>query len=244
MQLLKDLNLSRIAAVDIETVRIKEHYKDLSDQYRMAWQYKNKQDGVIPSEEELSDLWERTASLYAEFSKVCAISIAYKSVNKKGKTECMELFGENELDILNSAHDLFDRLKVGGFLLAAHAGKYFDYPYLCKRYVINGMEIPSILDSAHLKPWENTNICTNNDVWKMGGTGPGSSLLALSVALGLPISKADLVGDEVGSAYFEKKYKEIGRYCSLDAVTTLHLLHKIKGEQFDPNFDNVIYKKF
>jgi hypothetical protein len=37
-----------------------------------------------------------------------------------------------------------------------------------------------------------------NELWKSFGTGPGSSLQALCNVLGIPVSKVDLVGDEVG----------------------------------------------
>lgn len=42
----------------------------------------------------------------------------------------------------------------------------------------------------------------------MGGTGSGSSLQALCTVLGIPVSKVDLVGDEVGAVYFEGILKE------------------------------------
>lgn len=239
MKLVKELDLSKVAAIDIETVRIVDKYKDLSEQYKQAWQYKQKHEGVVPKEKELAELWERTASLYAEFSKICAVSIAY--AKKDGTLECLEFFGEDEVVILNTAADVLDRMHIAKFILAAHAGKYFDYPYICKRYVINGLPIPVILDTAHLKPWEASNICTNQDVWKMGGTGPGSSLIALCVALGLPISKVDLVGDEVGKAYYEGKYADIGRYCSYDAVSVTNILRKIQGLPII-QFNEVNYK--
>ena len=100
------------------------------------------------------------------------------------------------------------------------------------------MEIPSILDTSDLKPWEQINLCTN-DLWKMGGTGTGGSLLAVCNALQIPISKIDLVGDEVGQSYFNSEYEKIGRYCSHDAVATFNIFRKFKkehifeGELFD-----------
>jgi hypothetical protein len=239
MKLINDLDLKKVVAIDIETVRIVEHYKDLSEQYKLAWQYKQKQDGVVPDEVELADLWERTASLYAEFSKVCAVSLAF--INKKGELDCMEYFRDNEAALLNDVADILDRLYMANFILVGHAAKYFDYPFLCKRYIINHTPIPKLIDTAHQKPWENRNLCTNQDIWKMGGTGPGSSLIALCVSLGIPISKVDLVGDEVGKAYYEGKYADIGRYCSYDAICTFNILRRIKGEEiFD--FSSVNFK--
>ena len=65
MKLLRDIPTRHFVAIDIETVRIVEKYEDLSDEWKSAWEYKNKQSGEVPFFEELSDSWEKTASLYA-----------------------------------------------------------------------------------------------------------------------------------------------------------------------------------
>ena len=83
------------------------------------------------------------------------------------------------------------------------------------------------------------NLCTN-ELWKCGGTGAGSSLQALCNVLGVPISKVDLVGDEVGSAYFRKEFSRIGRYCSYDSVATFNVFRKFKQEDIF-EFDQVQY---
>lgn len=233
MELVRKLDLSKVAAIDIETVRVEEHYKDLPDMLKGSWKYKNKQDP-----KQLAELWVRTSSLYPEFSKVCAVSISY--TNKKGELECLEFADKEEKEILDKVCDIFDRLRVAGYSLAGHAAKYFAYPFLCKRYMINGMQIPAIIDTAHLKTWENPNICTN-EIWRAGGTGPGSSLFVLCVALGIPVSKVDLVGDEVGQAYFKDEIDKIKRYCSLDAVSTMNILRKIQGMK-PVEFDHVKFK--
>jgi len=240
MQLLNTISTSNIFAIDIETVRIAENYLDLSDDYQSAWEYKNKQDGKVPSLDELEDLWTRTSALYAEFSKVCAVSVAFMDKNGE-KLYVTEIFGDNEIDILNALKTTLDKIDAASNKnrLVGHAAKYFDFPFLCKRYVINGMTIPSILDTAHLKPWESKNLCTNQDIWKMGGTGPGSSLQALCVCLGVPISKVDLVGDEVGSAYYKGEYERIGKYCSLDAVATFNIVRRVKGESIFKEFKKI-----
>ena len=39
-------------------------------------------------------------------------------------------------------------------VLCAHNGKEFDYPYIARRMIINGLNIPAILDNSGKKPWE------------------------------------------------------------------------------------------
>mgnify|MGYP000172669414 CR=1 FL=1 len=233
MKLLRDIPTNHFVAIDIETVRIKEKYEDLSPEWQSAWEYKNKQSGEVPYFEELSDSWEKTASLFAEFSKVCAVSLVFMIGEEKLKFK--EFFGQDEEVLLTELRDFLQRMaqSEGGknYRLVGHAAKYFDYPFLCKRYVINNITIPTLLDTAHLKPWESRNLCTNADIWKMGGTGAGSSLQALCTTLNIPISKVDLVGDEVGSAYYRGEVERIAKYCTLDTIATFNVIRRIKGER-------------
>jgi hypothetical protein len=239
MKVLQNIKSELIVAVDIETVRVEENYEDLSDGFKSAWQYKNKQDGKVPSEEELSDLWNRTSSLYAEFSKICAISLAY--LDPQGKLVCKEYYGADEKSLLQAVAVTLGNMQAHNsqYRLVGHASKYFDYPFTSKRYIINELDIPSCLDTTALKPWEGSNLCTN-DLWKCGGTGAGSSLQALCNVLGVPISKVDLVGDEVGTAFYKEECPRIGRYCSYDSVATFNVFRKFKKEPIF-QFDEVTY---
>ena len=239
MKAVQNIKSSLIVGLDIETVRLADEFKDLDEGFKDAWRYKNKQDGIIPTEEELSESWKRLASFYAEFSKICAVSLAY--LDPQGKLVCKEYYGENEKAILEALSVTLNNMQAHNsqYRLVGHASKYFDYPYTSKRYIINELQIPNCLDSSNLKPWEGMNLCTN-DLWKCGGTGAGSSLQALCNVLGVPISKVDLVGDEVGSAYFRKEFARIGRYCSYDSVATFNIFRKFKQEGIF-EFDQVQY---
>ena len=241
MKLLNDIPTKYIIAIDIETVRIEKEHHHLSDDFQSAWSVKNKQEGVTPDLTTLIDRWSKTASLYPEFSKVCAVSLTFLDTTET-KLYCKEIFGEDEVAILTELKSFLDRIsqKDKNNRLIGHAAKFFDYPYLCKRFVINDMDIPDILDTAHLKPWETKNLCTNQDIWKMGGTGSGSSLQALCTCLGIPISKVDLVGDEVGESYFRGELKRIATYCSLDTIATFNIVRKTKREKVF-SFEEVVY---
>ena len=229
MKVLQNIKSDLIVSIDIETVRIAEDYKELTEDFRDAWKYKNKQDGIIPTEEALSESWKRLASLYAEFSKICAVSLSY--LDPQGKLVCKEYYGDNEKAILEALSITLNNMQAHNsqYRLIGHASKYFDYPYTSKRYIINELTIPNCLDSTTLKPWEGMNLCTN-DLWKCGGTGAGSSLQALCTVLKVPISKIDLVGDEVGSVFYKKEFERIGRYCSLDSIATFNVFRKFKQE--------------
>lgn len=237
MKVLQRIPSETICAIDIETVRIKQDYFDLDDLTQQAWSYKFKKDGVTLPDTELVELWNTAASLYAEFSKICAISVVFMY---NGKLYCKEFYGDDEVEILKGLGQTMDNMMAkGGMRFVGHSSKFFDYPFICKRYIVNNMDIPAFIDSTNLKPWETTHLDTK-ELWKMGGTGHSSSLLALCVCLGIPTSKVDLVGDEVGIAYYNGEYERIGRYCSLDTVATFNVVRRLKKEPlFD--FDDVVY---
>jgi len=237
IEVLQNLNPFKILAIDIETVRLKENYEDLDEDTKEAWSYKNKHEGEVPTEEDLAIKWKKRAPLYAEFAKVCAVSVAFKT--EKGTVRCKSYASEDEKLLLLTLKKDLNKFLETKYILCAHEGKYFDFPFLAKRYVINKIKVPTILDASRLKPWEHSNIDTN-EVWKSFGTGPGSSLVALCAAFGLESSKADLVGDEVGRAYFEGNLVGISNYCDLDAVACLNVLLFMMGLD-TAKFDEVAY---
>jgi 3'-5' exonuclease len=233
MQILEQIPTNYFLALDIETVREYENYSDLPADGKTAWSYKMKHEGVICDEETLAHEYHKRAALYAEFSRVCAISIVF--MNTKGEVYCKEFKVDGnvtELDMLNKFGSYINKIKLhdSNYRFVAHAGKWFDYPFLKKRFAINRLKLPVILDDAHLKPWEQTNLCTNKDLWKMGGDGPGSSLVGLCYALGIPLSKNDIQGDEVGDAYFRGEYDRISRYCSQDTLAVFNIIRVLKNE--------------
>lgn len=240
MKKINEIDSSNVIAIDIETVRLKKTFEELSEDFQSAWEYKNKQDGKVPSFEELTDLWERNASLYPEFSKVVAVSLVYLN---KDTLKCKEYASvDEELILQELASDLnaFKKIKPKATLVG-HSAKFSDYPVLCKRYIINGMDIPDILDETDKSPWQQTLLCTN-DLWKSFGSfnSSGSSLQALCTALGVEVSKVDLVGDQVGKAYYDGELSRIASYCSLDTIATFNVFRRFKRESIF-SFDSVDY---
>lgn len=240
MRKIASIDSRYVISIDIETVRLDDKFSDVPESFQDAWTYKNKQAGIIPDQDELDDLWMRQSSLYAEFAKVCAVSMAF--LDQEGKTLiCRGIASTNEYGLLIELSNFLERIRSSNpnFRLMGHASFYFDFPFLSKRYLINGIAIPRILDETHLKPWEKMNLDTN-DIWKCGGTGPGSSLQALCTVMDVPISKVDMVGDEVGREYFKGNISGIRDYCNKDAVATFNVFRRFKGESIFM-FDEVVY---
>lgn len=239
MKIVKKINTENVLTIDIETVRDYEELKDAPIEVQSAWENKNKKEGVVPEFDLLSELYKQKAPLYPEFSKICSISVGYLSGGTILKVKTY--FGKDEATILkNFTKDLTMFCSFNpSYVLCGHAAKFFDYPFICRRLIINGMDLPSILDETDKKPWEMSNIDTN-ELWKSFGTSYGATLESLCMALKIPISKADLVGDEVGTAYFNDEVLRIAEYCSRDVVSTFNILRKLKKESTF-TFDEVEY---
>jgi len=115
--------------------------------------------------------------------------------------------------------------------LCAHNGKEFDFPYLCRRMVINNIPIPSLLNSAGKKPWEVNHLDTM-ELWKFGDFKSYTSLNLLAHTLNIPTPKDDIDGSRVWEVYWkDKDLNRIVTYCQKDVITVTQLLLRLMGEQ-------------
>ena len=103
---------------------------------------------------------------------------------------------------------------------AGHNIKEFDIPFLCRRMMINGLEVPDYLDFQNKKPWE-TNLLDTFQYWRFGDYKNYTSLNLLAAALKVPSPKGDLDGSQVHSVYWlEKDVERIAKYCQRDVEAT------------------------
>ena len=114
--------------------------------------------------------------------------------------------------------------------LCAHNGKEFDYPYMCRRMIINGIEIPEALkfrEESHGKfaiwiPWSYGSSAIIKTF---------TSLKLLAKVLGIPSPKDDIDGSMVNSVYWiEKDLDRIVEYCQKDVITLAQVLLRFHCE--------------
>jgi DNA polymerase elongation subunit (family B) len=114
-------------------------------------------------------------------------------------------------------------------VLCGHNSREFDFPYIARRCLAGGLQIPGILDNAGKKPWEVQHIDTL-DLWKFGDYKSFSSLDLLAAVFGIESPKADMDGSIVWSVYWvDKDIERIKNYCMRDVVTVAQLLLRFKG---------------
>jgi 3'-5' exonuclease len=125
--------------------------------------------------------------------------------------------------------------------LCAHNGKEFDFPYLCRRLIVNELPIPYILNMSGKKPWEVNHLDTL-ELWKFGDFKSYTSLNLLAHVLGIPTPKNDIDGSMVWTVYWnDKDLNRIATYCQKDVITVAQIFLKMNGEELIKD-ENIIYK--
>lgn len=225
--------LINVVFIDIETVSSTEHLEELPVEAQELWTKKAaKVRNIDIQEPEL--LYKERAAIYAEFGKVVSISLGYCYTDEANQLNLRvkSLYHDDEATLLNEFCDLisqkFDLKKVR---LCAHNGKEFDFPYLSRRMVVNGIRLPFFLDLAGKKPWEVKHLDTM-EMWKFGDRKSYTSLELLTNTLGLssPKAAAEMDGSMVGKAYYEEDdLSKIGAYCAEDVVATVQVYLRFIG---------------
>lgn len=229
--MLEHLDLTKILVLDIETVPQYPAYDALNEKWQKLWDKKasflKKND-----EEQISNVYNR-AGIYAEFGKIICISVGF--FNRSGNSwqfRVKSFYGDDELLVLKEFNTLMERhYNHPDNLLCGHNAKEFDFPYLCRRMLINGISIPSILNIAGKKPWEVQHLDTM-ELWKFGDFKSFTSLELLATTFNIPTPKDDIDGSMVWKVYWQDKNLErIAIYCQKDVVTVAQLLLRFRGEK-------------
>ena len=226
--MLYKLTLENILFLDIETVPQASNYKDLHESTQALWTQKSqyqRQEGVSAEE-----FYER-AGIWAEFGKIVCISVGYFTFRGEQRNFRVTSFYGEEIQILRQFKQLLqDHFNQPKHLLCAHNGKEFDFPYIARRMVINGMNLPYKLDLFGKKPWEIPHLDTM-ELWKFGDYKHYTSLELLAHVLGIPSPKGDIDGSRVKAVFYEDKdIDRIVNYCERDVVTTAQVFLKLRNE--------------
>jgi predicted PolB exonuclease-like 3'-5' exonuclease len=221
-------NIHQILFLDIETVPVVYRYDQLDEETRLLWDEKLRYTAESTGQS-TGTLYEK-AGVIAEFSKVVCISTGFLHLSENGPGLRLKSFsGHDEKNILAEFAAMLDE-KFAGFHLCAHNGKEFDFPFLCRRMLLNGVKLPALLSIAGKKPWETPHLDTM-ELWKFGDRKNFTSLRLLAHLFGLPSPKDDISGRDVARVYWEEDGLErIEAYCRKDVATLAQLVLKWSGK--------------
>ena len=218
-------NFKNTLFIDIETVSGSENFSSISDRMKDFWVKKAK-NLSNPANISLEEMYFERAALYAEFGKIIVVGMGFLFVNKQGELslKVKTIANADEKELLVEFIDFINKTyKSRELTLVAHNGKEFDFPYLCRRMLANGLEIPKSLQLQGKKPWEIIHQDTM-EMWKFGDRRSYSSLELLAELMGIDGAKMDLSGDRVNHVFYkEKDLDRIAAYCGDDVIIVAQL---------------------
>ncbi|KAF0201854.1 MAG: DNA polymerase elongation [Bacteroidetes bacterium] len=223
--MLGHVKIEKVLFLDIETVPQYPTFDQVPEKLRQLWEHKAIK---LKEKEEITveKMYER-AGIYSEFGKIICISVGFIHNNQ---LRIKSFASDNESQLLNDfAVMLQNNFSKPGTLLCAHNGKEFDFPYISRRMLINGIELPPLLDIAGKKPWDIQHLDTM-ELWKFGDYKNYTSLALLTAIFNIPTPKDDIDGSQVGQVYWQDNdLKRIVTYCQKDVVAIAQLLLRYKG---------------
>ena len=222
--------LKNLLFIDIETVSIHDSYHKLDERLKPHW---DKKAGFIRRESEATpeELYLDRGAIYAEFGKVIVIALGFfhEPENAPLSLRVKSLSAHDERELLSQFKMILEtKFDQDNLVLCAHNGKEFDFPYLCRRMLLNQVKLPDILDNSTKKPWE-VNYLDTMEMWKFGDRKSFTSLDLLTTIFDIPSSKSDIDGSMVNHVYYEEDGLErIAKYCAQDVVATAQLYLRMK----------------
>ncbi len=234
MKLLDDINPSRILFLDIETVPVSADYDSLTTEFQYLWEKKS---SYLRTEgQTAAEVFDR-AGIYAEFGKIICISAGFLTgPETEMSLRLKSFYGHEEKDLLEDFSVMLNNFSTNkDVILCAHNGKEFDYPFIARRMLINGLRIPAVLDNAGKKPWE-INLLDTMELWKFGDYKHYTSLELISALMGIPSPKDDIDGSMVASVYWEDNdIERIVIYCEKDVITLVQVFLKFRNNNTVPD---------
>ena len=224
--MLQNIPLEKVLFLDIETVPQYGNWDEMDESLQKLWDKKTlhqRKDDFTAEE-----FYKERGGIMAEFGKIICISVGI--IDKSDKIMIKSFAGDDEKKLLEEFGEIFNRPKLRDVILCAHNGKEFDFPWIARRFLINGMEPPKPFQLFGKKPWEIPHLDTM-ELWKFGDYKSYVSLELLANVFGIPTPKDDIDGSMVASMYWiEKDLFRIVQYCEKDVLTLANVFRRMRQE--------------
>lgn len=241
--MLENIQVKSILFIDIECVRAYASIDSLDDRIRKHWHkkcqilFRRGQTDPL-DDQQVRDLYDDKAAIYAEFGKIICISIGYIHPSS-GEFRIKSFAHHDEAILLQEFTALINRhyYDADEHFICGHNIKEFDIPYICRRLLIHNIKPPAILNLAGKKPWETKHLVDTMDLWKFGDYKNYTSLDLLAAVLDIETPKDDIDGSMVGEVYWEQDdLARITHYCEKDVLTVAQVLLRLKNQELiDPS---------
>ena len=224
--MIQHIPLEKILFLDIETVPQAGNWEELDETDQYLWDKKTR----MQRKEDFTaqEFYNERGGIMAEFGKIICISVGI--LEKSEKLMIKSFSGDDERKLLEEFGEIFNHPKLHDVILCAHNGKEFDFPWIARRFLINGMQPPKPFQMFGKKPWEIPHLDTM-ELWKFGDYKSYISLELLAHVFGIPTPKDDIDGSMVSSIYYiEKDLFRIVQYCEKDVLTLANIFRRMRQE--------------
>jgi uncharacterized protein YprB with RNaseH-like and TPR domain len=226
--MLTNLDLHKILFLDIETVPLFESFELVPE---IEQTYFAEKTAYQRKEDQTPEEFYEKAGIWAEFGKIICISVGYFTPQQNPRDFRLKSFYGEEVNLLKEFKSLVGTyFSTPYHLLCGHNAKEFDFPYIARRMLILGIELPKPLELFNKKPWEVPHLDTLH-LWRFGDYKHYTSLKLMAYVLGIPSPKDDIDGSQVAGVYYkEKNLDRIVQYCEKDVITVAQVILKLRNE--------------
>ena len=228
--------LQKIMFLDIETVPMTSDFGELSGELSHLWEDKftiiqKRMPEKYNEDTTPAEAFNTSAGIYSEFGKIVCISVGF--IHFQGnemKFRTKSFSGNDEKLLLSDFIKLIVKFcTTKEQTLCGHNIKEFDIPFICRRLLINGLQLPPIFQISGKKPWEISFIDTL-ELWKFGDYKNYTALKLLTAVFGIPTPKDDIDGSQVAHVFYkENDIDRISLYCQKDVLATAQVFLKMNG---------------
>src|SRR3990167_1687324 len=243
--MLNQKTLNKILFIDIETVPQYESCELLPLKMQKLFRERFKKEfediNKLPEAElfgAIEALYAFKGSLFVEWAKIVCISCGViDNSTEDFKLKTVSFTGHNDSDIIKEMMTKVKGInqynnKPEDFAFCAHNGKIFDFPFIAKRMIINGLEIPKAFNISDKKPWDLLHLIDTKEMWKFGVYDNNSSLSLLAATFNVASSKDEMDGSMVKDVYYkEKDLPKIATYCEKDILALATVYLRMNGIQ-------------
>ncbi len=236
--------LDQLLFVDIETVRCCRAFAELDQRDQELWKKKHVQ-LFSGSDKKKEESFIDRAGIYAEFGKIICITIGAieRRKNEMVRFKVKSFFGDDERKILKDFFEVINQYygEPQKSKLCGHNIREFDFPYIARRAMIQGLVLPMMFKAMGQRAWQVPQLIDTMELWKFGDYKNYVSLDLLCSSLNIDSPKDGITGADVGRVYYEQNgLEQIVRYCERDvwAVTQVFLKFlKSAGTKFVESSD-------
>jgi hypothetical protein len=223
--MLEGTKLNEVLFLDIETVPGCSIMEEMSESFQKHWEKKSAY--FRSGTETAADVYQR-AGIYSEFGKIVCISVGFIH---NSSFRVKSFASDDEKALLLSFTSMINNWdKSGTRQLCGHNLKEFDVPYIARRMLVHGLQLPPAFNIAGKKPWEVKHLDTL-ELWKFGDFKNFTSLALLADLFNIPTPKDDIDGSQVYDVYYkDKDLERIAKYCEKDVLCVANLLLRFMGK--------------